>query len=138
METAFLTSDYDISNIRMRKETFGGATYDLGCYNTSLIFSILGREPDAVKAVASFSDRGIDKFTTALLEFGNVKASMNCGMVLATEKGFRFDRTLIGGTKGLIVTNAEYNGCGEQPHVSKDFSLANSRIIKQILDAIGY
>ena len=30
MESAFITSDYDLSNIRMRKETLGGATYDLG------------------------------------------------------------------------------------------------------------
>ena len=29
-EAALITSDYDHSNIRMRKETFGGSTYDIG------------------------------------------------------------------------------------------------------------
>ena len=29
MESQFITSDYDVSNIRMRRETYGGATYDL-------------------------------------------------------------------------------------------------------------
>lgn len=175
IETEFLTSDYDISNIRMRKETYGGATYDLGCYNTTLILQLVGREPDKVQAMGSFSERGIDKFTSALLEFGDIKASMNCGMVLATEKNYRCDRTLIGGTKGCITTNAKYNECGElsytvtvdgtsetkticakqnyaleveqlgrcitdgeQPYVSEAFSMANSRTIKRILDAIGY
>ena len=31
MESTFITADYDISNIRMRKETLGGCLYDLGC-----------------------------------------------------------------------------------------------------------
>ena len=32
LENAFVTSDYDLSNIRMRRETLGGSVYDLGCY----------------------------------------------------------------------------------------------------------
>ena len=43
MESAYMTSDYDLQNIRMRKETLGGCTYDLGVYNTSLILRLLGR-----------------------------------------------------------------------------------------------
>ena len=31
MESAFITSDYDMPNIRMRTDTLGGCTYDLGC-----------------------------------------------------------------------------------------------------------
>ena len=35
MESAYITSDYAKSNIRMRKETLGGCTYDLGVYNSA-------------------------------------------------------------------------------------------------------
>ena len=43
MESQFVTSDYDLSNIRMRKETKGGCAYDLGCYTTSMILWMTGR-----------------------------------------------------------------------------------------------
>ena len=33
IESQFLTSYYDKSNIRLHKENYGGAVYDLGCYN---------------------------------------------------------------------------------------------------------
>lgn len=114
MESAFLTSDYDVSNIRMRKETFGGATYDLGCYNTSQILWMLGEEPEKVQAIAEFSDRGVDRLTTAIMSFANgAKANMTCGMLLATEQDKRIDRFQIHGTKGCIKSATEFNECGE-------------------------
>ena len=57
LENAFITSDYDLSNIRMRRETLGGSLYDLGCYCISQAVWLLG-EPEAVRAVADFSDQG--------------------------------------------------------------------------------
>ena len=36
-EAALITSDYDHSNIRMRKETLGGSTYDVGVYAMSCV-----------------------------------------------------------------------------------------------------
>ena len=114
MESAFLTSDYDVSNIRMRKETFGGATYDLGCYNTSQILWMLGEAPEKVQAVAEFSDRGVDILTTAIMGFAcGAKAHMTCGMLLATEQDKRIDRFQIHGTKGCIRSATEFNECGE-------------------------
>ena len=44
MESQFLTSDYDSSNIRMRRETCGGSVYDLGCYTVTMIAWMLGRQ----------------------------------------------------------------------------------------------
>ena len=114
MESAFITSDYDISNIRMRKETYGGATYDLGCYNTSLILWLLGKEPERVQACADYSDRGIDMLTTAVLSFeGGAKAAFTAGMVLPTNKDERLDRVQICGTKGRIVSSVEFNQEGD-------------------------
>ena len=51
MESAYITSDYNMNNIRMRKEMLGGCTYDLGVYNTSLILRILGEKPQKIKEI---------------------------------------------------------------------------------------
>ena len=110
MESAFITSDYDLSNIRMRKETLGGCTYDLGCYNTSQILWMLGEEPEKVQAVSDFSEQGVDVYTTGLLTFsGGKRASFQCGMVLKTDADERIDRFQIHGTKGSIRSAAEFN-----------------------------
>lgn len=114
MESAFLTSDYNLSNIRMRRETFGGCTYDLGCYCTSQILWMLGEEPERVQAVAQFSEQNVDILTAAILSFKSGKrASFQCGMLLATEQDKRIDRFQIHGTKGAIKSEVEFNQAGE-------------------------
>ena len=114
IESAFITSDYDVSNIRMRRETFGGALYDLGCYNTSLILWLLGEEPEKVQACAEFSDRNVDSLTTAVLTFaGGKRAAFTCGMVLPTEMNKRLDRLQFHVTKGKIISEVEFNQEGE-------------------------
>ena len=110
METAFMTSDYDVSNIRMRKDTCGGCLYDLGCYNTSQILWMLGEEPEKVQAFGDFSDYGVDMYTSALLKFRDGKrAAMSCGMILKTEGDKRLDRLQIHGTKGYIKSEVKFN-----------------------------
>lgn len=114
IESAFLTSDYDISNIRMRRETYGGSLYDLGCYCTSMITWILGKKPETVMAFAEFSEEKVDKFASALLKYeGDVRAAFSSGMILETEKDRRHDRLYINGTKGYIKSDVEYNESGE-------------------------
>lgn len=113
MESAFITSDYDVRNIRMRKETFGGATYDLGCYNTSQILWMLQQEPETVQAVADFSNLGVDMCTTALMTFpSGARATMQCAMVLETDADRRIDRFQIHGTRGEIRCDARFNQAG--------------------------
>ena len=176
LEAVFLTSDYNVQNIRMRKETFGGSVYDLGCYCTTMALWLLGKEPEKVQAIAEFSDRGIDTLTTALLTFpGGAKAQLTSGMILATDKDYRVDRLQIHGTKGSIKSDVRFNQegqlqytlcredgqqvksvfapqnyrleveqlgrCiqkGEKIHVSKEFSIANSKLLQSILEKIGY
>lgn len=114
MESQFITSDYDISNIRMRKETFGGATYDLGCYTTSQIMWLLEDEPVKVQAVAEFSEEGIDTYTSGVLTFADgKKATFISAMVLATDKDRRIDCLRIHGTQGDIYCGAQFNQSGE-------------------------
>lgn len=113
MESAFLTSDYELSNIRMQKEACGGCLYDLGCYNTSQILWMLGEEPEKVQAISDFSEQNIDVYTTALLTFkGGKRACLNCGMTLLTEADKRVDRFQIHGTRGYIKSEAEFNRAG--------------------------
>ncbi len=104
-EAALITSDYDHSNIRMRKETLGGCTYDLGVYALSLVQRMTGMSPERIHAAASLSPEGIDMYTTAILEYGNgSKAHIDCGMVLETEKNSALDRFQIHGSKGSIAS----------------------------------
>ena len=118
MESAFLTSDYDLSNIRMRRETFGGCTYDLGCYCTSQILWMVSEEPKTVQACARFTDQKIDNLTTGLLSFpGGAKASFTCGMLLATEQDKRIDRFQIHGAKGCIRSEVQFNQAGELSYI---------------------
>ena len=114
-QSAYITSDYDPKNIRMRRDTLGGCTYDLGVYNTSLILRILGDEPAKVRAIASFSEEKIDTLTSAIFEYADgKKAAFSCGMALATDLDRHIDRFEIQGTKGSIKgTGFEFNGDGE-------------------------
>ena len=153
MESQFITSDYDISNIRMREE-----------------------DPVKVQAVAEFSNEGIDTYTSGVLTFADgKKASFICAMVLATDKDRRIDCLRIHGTLGDIYCGARFNQSGElsytltieeqstvktvhtpqnyrleveqlgrcirngeSAHVSRAFSLRNARTLDRILKAIEY
>ena len=112
LENAFITSDYDLSNIRMRRETLGGSLYDLGCYCVSQAVWLLG-EPESVRAVADYTEQGVDRLTTGILSFKDgARAAFTCGMVLPTERDKRLDRLQIHGTKGVLRTAAEFNQAG--------------------------
>ena len=114
LESAFITGRRPDTDIRLRKETYGGALYDLGCYAVSMAMWMLGKEPDTVKATAQFSDKKIDLFTSALLLYENeAVANLDCGMLLPTG---RLDRFHIHGTLGEIVSPVEFNQCGEIPY----------------------
>lgn len=114
MESAFITSDYDLTNIRMRRDALGGCLYDLGCYSTSQILWMLEEEPEKVQAVSDFSEQNIDVYTTALLTFtGGKRAVLNCGMCLKTEGDQRIDRFQIHGTKGYLKSETRFNQAGQ-------------------------
>lgn len=103
VEAALITSDYEHSNIRMRRDTLGGSLYDIGVYSCSMILCMLEKEPEAVHAMSIFSKDKIDLYSMALLEFPEgVKAQFNSGMVLATEKNASINRFQIHGTLGSI------------------------------------
>lgn len=123
MEAALITSDYESGNIRMRRETLGGSVYDIGVYSNSLILRMLGKEPEKIKAVSTFSDEGVDMYTAVLMEYENgVRANFSCGMVLATEKGSSIDRFQIHGEKGSIESvKFGFNAPGELSYMVRTF-----------------
>ena len=109
MESCFFVEHWAEENIRMRKETFGGGTYDLGCYNISLILSVFQEMPDQIKAMANLMDNGVDDFSAAYLSFpSGAKASAIQGMC-SPQRG---DRYFIYGTEGTIEAPIPYNEKG--------------------------
>lgn len=113
IETAFYTQYY-VEDIRMYKEMGGGALYDLGCYCTTLITSLIDSDPEYVMANAEFNEYGADVLASALIKFRNgVRAAFNAGMIFDPGSNSRKDRLYIHGTKGVIDSPVEYNQEGE-------------------------
>ena len=113
IESAFITQGYK-EDFRLHKELGGGAMYDLGCYCTTMILSLIDSETDFIKADAEFSDLGVDLMTGAIIRFKNgARAAFNVGMILGEESNFRFDRLYIHGSKGSIRSDVEYNREGD-------------------------
>ena len=112
IETAFVTSGYS-DDIRIRRETGGGAMYDLGCYCTTMILSLTDSEPEYVKADAEFNEEKVDVFTSAIIKFKNgTRASFNVGMILGVDRNARWDRLYIYGSNGNIRSSVAYNEAG--------------------------
>ena len=109
IESAFVTQGYK-EDFRLHKEFGGGAMYDLGCYCTTMMLTLIDSEPTFVKAVAEFSDLGVDFNTAGIIKFENgARASFNVGMILGQNTNSRFDRLYIHGAKGSIRSEVEYN-----------------------------
>ena len=113
IESAFLTQGYK-EDFRLHREQGGGAMYDLGCYCTTMILSLVDSEPAFVKAEAEYTDLDVDDLTTAIIRFENgVRASFTVGMILGEDTNHRYDRLYIHGSKGSIRSEVEYNQEGD-------------------------
>ncbi|GAA5180003.1 hypothetical protein GCM10025771_23530 [Niveibacterium umoris] len=66
----------------------GGALYDVGCYPIDLMRHLTGELPDVLAAQASYTDRGVDHAVSALMNFGDVHAHMDCGFTLPFHQSF--------------------------------------------------
>ena len=113
IETAFVTQGYK-ENVRLYKDMGGGAMYDLGCYCTTMMLSLIDSKPQDVWAAAEFSPLGVDNMTSAIVRFCNgVRGAFNVGMILGEDSNARYDRLYIYGTKGFIKSDVEYNQQGD-------------------------
>lgn len=68
IDTAFLTQDYS-EDIRLHKEQGGGGIYDVGCYCTSMILSLIDSPVKYIKADAEFGGTGVDHMASVLIGF---------------------------------------------------------------------
>lgn len=117
IQTAFITQGY-FDDIRIYKETGGGAVYDLGCYCTTMILSLVDSELDYVMANAEFNDKDVDVFSSSLMKFENgVRAAFNVGMIFDPGKNGRKDMLYIHGSKGIISSDVEYNQEGDLNYI---------------------
>lgn len=113
IESEFLTQGYS-EDIRLYKDQGGGAMYDLGCYCTTMILSLIDSIPTSVIANARYTELGVDELTNAIIKFKNgVNATFTVGMILGKDSGSRFDKLYIHGTKGTIRSDVEFNQYGE-------------------------
>lgn len=113
IETAFYTQGY-VEDIRLHKNLGGGAVYDLGCYCTTMILSLVDSDIEYVMADAEFNNDGADVFASALMKFKNgVRAAFNVGMIFEPGNDGRLDRLYVHGTKGNIDSDVEYNQEGK-------------------------
>ena len=136
IDTAFLTQGYK-QDFRLYKHLGGGMIYDLGCYCTTMILSLLQASSDDkdyasdayrpvyVRASAEMSDEAaelgqaepcdrVDAFAGTILKFpGGVRASFDVGMILGVNGFRRYDRLYVHGTRGAIRSEVEYNQEGE-------------------------
>lgn len=95
----------DAANIRNKIETGGGALLDIGCYCINISRFITGEEPRKVSAlIERDEDSGIDKLTSAMLDFPTVQANFTCATQLAP-----FQRMQFLGTKGRIEVEIPFN-----------------------------
>lgn len=109
IDTGFVTQGYK-EDFRLHKNLGGGMVYDLGCYCTTMILSLVDSEIEYVKAVAEMTDEDVDAFTTVIIKFKNgVRASFIVGMVLGENSNARYDKLYVHGTKGNIRSDVEYN-----------------------------
>ena len=130
IDTAFVTQGYK-EDFRLHKELGGGAMYDLGCYCTTMILSLIDSDVESVKASAEFSDLGVDFLTSGQMRFQNgARASFNVGMILGENSNSRFDRLYIHGTKGTIHSDVEYNQAGTVHYEIRTENGVEERIIE--------
>ncbi len=113
VDTAFLTQDYS-EDFRLHKEYGGGGIYDVGCYCTTMILSLIDKPLKYVMADAELDEKGVDHMASVLLGFeGGARASFNAGMALGIDTSDRYDRLFVHGSKGWIRSEVEYNQEGE-------------------------
>ena len=91
IDTAFVTQNYK-EDFRLHKELGGGAMYDLGCYCTTMILSLINSDPVFVKASAEFSDKDgqelpVEELVEAQLAGGqSVKAQLAESLPVANQQ----------------------------------------------------
>jgi D-xylose 1-dehydrogenase (NADP+, D-xylono-1,5-lactone-forming) len=97
------------NDVRFSEVLYGGATYDVGCYNLNLIRYLAGSEPLKINAVGKISDKhGVDEGSSILMEFkDDLEAFAYCSLAISPSCQY----TVIG-DKGVLKVPTEFNSKG--------------------------
>ena len=101
----------DPDNIRNRRDSGGGALMDIGCYPINLSRLIFGAEPRRVLGhVERDPDWGIDRLTSAVLDFEAGHSTFTCSTQLAAYQRMQFI-----GTGGRVEVEVPFNAPNDRP-----------------------
>jgi len=98
-------------NIRNIREYGGGGLMDIGCYPITMSRFIFEREPARVLALFDRDpDSGIDRLTSAILDFSPGQTIFGCSTQLVPNQRFE-----VLGTTGRVEIEIPYNAPPDQP-----------------------
>jgi predicted dehydrogenase len=100
----------DPTNIRSRPEFGGGALMDIGCYPVTLSRLVYRSEPSRVMAaIERHPVQGVDRLTSAVMEFPTGQATFTCSMQLVPHQ-----RMQMLGTTGRIEVEIPFNAPSDE------------------------
>jgi predicted dehydrogenase len=101
----------DAANIRNQATMGGGALMDIGCYPVTLSRFVYGAEPRRVLGhVERDPEWGVDRLTTAVLDFAAGHATFTCATQLAP-----YQRVQLFGTRGRVEVEVPVNAPPDRP-----------------------
>lgn len=100
----------DSANIRHVAEWGGGALFDIGCYPVSVARWLFGGEPNRVVSAYDLDATfGVDRLTSAILEFDSGRADFTCSM-----RSHPFQRVNLVFEKGRYEIEIPFNAPANQ------------------------
>jgi len=101
----------DPDNIRNMPDIGGGGLMDIGCYNISLSRFLFGAEPRRVVSTVEFDpDLGVDRLSSAILDFGRGTSTFTCSTQLAP-----YQAVSVFGTQGRVTLEIPFNAPQDGP-----------------------
>ncbi len=111
VQSTFFYRNTDPDNIRNRRETGGGALFDIGCYTVSSARFLLGAEPSRVISLVQRDPAfGTDRLSSAILDFGSAQAQF----VVGTQT-YGSQTVSVYGTGGMLLVELPFNAFPDVP-----------------------
>jgi predicted dehydrogenase len=111
IQGSFSYNNRDPRNIRNIAEIGGGGLYDIGCYPiTGSRFLFEGEPTRVVSLIERDPDWGIDRLTSAILDFPGGHATFTCSTQLTP-----YQRMQVFGTEGRIEIEIPFNAPPDRP-----------------------
>ena len=111
IHTVFSYFNDDPMNTRNRRETGGGALYDIGCYAVSTARFLLGREPERVVADIEYDSAAcVDTLSSGMLDFGGPRCMFTVSMRTAPRQCVR-----VYGSAGSLTVYRPFNAYPDIP-----------------------